>query len=145
MGCAYSFFDDFISLSLGGRYVVARRYIELDAEYSLGNNTVSGKYSYNACGFTPIAGVNIRPMKDLNIGFRYEYETALKFRYKEERFSASNTAVGGAARAVLANAGIKDGNSFYYNLPQTFGMGVEYALTLKSPHDLGQHLPAFAG
>jgi long-subunit fatty acid transport protein len=128
LGCAYSFFDDIISLSLGGRYVMARRYIELDVAFASGD-TISGKYTYNAYGFTPIAGLNIRPVKDLNIGFRYEYETALKFRYKEENFSASNGTLGAVARGVLANAGIKDGNSFNYNLPQTFGMGVEYSLT----------------
>jgi long-chain fatty acid transport protein len=133
VGGAYSFFNDMISLSLGGRYVMGQRDFTLDATYAVGTE-LNGEYSYKAHGFTPIAGITVKPISGLNLAMRYEHETNLKFKYKEETFKTSGgTALqrgtlATVAGTVLSRAGIEDGKKFTYNLPQILGMGAEYQI-----------------
>jgi long-chain fatty acid transport protein len=132
VGSSYSI-NDMISGSLGGRYVIATRSLKLDAEYTSGTN-VSGEYTYEAKGFTPILGVAIKPLKELTFAARYEFETKLEFKYKEEGLSTSggnafqNGALLNGAKSVLSRAGIADGNKFNYNLPQIISLGGEFTI-----------------
>jgi long-chain fatty acid transport protein len=124
-GGAYSFFDDMLSLSLGGRMVIARRSFAMEGEFSSGM-TAEADYDYNALGFTPIIGLDIRPIDKLTIGLRYEYETRLKFEYEENTLSVSNPALDPVITAIMSNQGIWDGRTFFNNLPQIIALGIEY-------------------
>jgi long-subunit fatty acid transport protein len=128
LGCANSFMDNMLSVSLGGRYVRATRSFSLDAAFQLGGK-LDCEYSYVANGFTPIVGIDFKPTRELNIALRFDYQTYLRFIYNEERFDASTAAIGTATTNVLTNAGIADGSKITYDLPLIIGLGSEYALT----------------
>jgi long-chain fatty acid transport protein len=135
LGTSYSLLNNMLSISVGGRYVMADRSLKLDASYTLGT-VIAAKYTYSATGFTPIVGLDVKPVSGLTIAARYEGETNLKFKYKQEKYSVTGmstsqqTAIVPAVVAgILANSGIVDGGKFNYNLPQIFSFGVEYAVT----------------
>lgn len=134
LGASYSLLDDMISLSLGGRYLMAQKSLQIQAAFTAGTS-LDGKYSFDANGYTPIVGFDIKPMKELTLAVRYEGETKLEFKYKQDKFDT----LGGNADqkatltsytiSVLAQSGIADGIKFNYNLPQVLALGAEYAVT----------------
>jgi len=134
VGASYSLLNDMVSVSLGGRIVMANRSLKLDATFSSGTS-IAAEYSYDATGFTPIVGLDIKPVNGLTIAARYEGETGLKFKYKQKTFDISGgtttqqTNLNTGATALLTNSGIADGNTFNYDLPQILSLGVEYAVT----------------
>jgi long-chain fatty acid transport protein len=136
LGGAYAFLDDKLSLSLGGRFVMARRSFSLEAEYiNVGAETytLSGEFEYNAWGITPIAGISVRPVEGLTLSARYEMETRLEFEYEQKKLAVGgdttySTQLGQAATGVLNIAGVKDGDKFNQNLPHIIALGAEYAL-----------------
>ena len=66
VGASYAFLNDAVSVSLGGRAVMAKRNFEFTAAYSTPAN-FNGRYEYDATGFTPIIGVNVKPSKDITL------------------------------------------------------------------------------
>ncbi|MCL2025540.1 MAG: porin [Leptospirales bacterium] len=136
IGASYAFLDDMVSVSLGGRAVMAQRSFELDARYA-NNVTLSGKYEYNATGFTPIIGVNVKPTKELTLAARFEAQTALKFKYDEKRLNSSNnTFLLDNVIPALKAAGIEDGKKTRQDLPHVIGLGVNYELSDQLTLDL---------
>jgi len=127
IGAAYSFFNNIVSASLSARVMYAMKSLKLDAEYDTGSFT--GEYDYNALGYSPVIGINIRPATGLSIALRYEFETALEFKYEEKAFKPSDSDLRTAANTFLASVKIQDGEKFNYNLPAMLAMGAEYALT----------------
>jgi long-chain fatty acid transport protein len=123
LGGAYSFLGDMLSLSAGARLVIPRRGFTLEAEYATG--TGKAEVEYNALGVTPIIGFDVRPIENLTIGLRYEFETKLEFEY-DVTASATGAVNSTALKGVLANAGITPDKKFNMNLPQILGAGVEY-------------------
>jgi long-chain fatty acid transport protein len=93
---------------------------------------VEAEFEYNALGVTPIIGFDIRPIENLTIGLRYEFETSLEFEYEQKKLEGSSTNgthapyVRGGVPSVLGAAGITNGKKFNLNLPQIIGAGVEY-------------------
>jgi hypothetical protein len=80
-GAAYSF-NDMVSLSAGARYVIARKEIGMEGRYSFANGaTLDLDYEteLSAEGYCFIFGVDVKPISDLNIGVKYETETALRY------------------------------------------------------------------
>ncbi len=143
-GVAYSFFKDMVSVSAGGRMVMPDRWVELSAQsvniqggHILGDCiTFKGKYSYKALGYTPIIGVDVKPLKGLTIGARYEFETDLVFEYKEESLYVDPESVllglvnvRDTVEEGLAASGLYDGNRFNMNLPAIISTGAEYDLS----------------
>jgi long-chain fatty acid transport protein len=134
LGGAYSFFDDTMALSFGVRMVIPRRSFTMEGLFTDGINftTVKAAYEYNALGFTPIFGFDIRPLEKITIGLRWELETDLIFKYRQKEFlvNSSNTFYQmGATRGIgtiLTGNGITDGKEFNSNLPHILGVGVEY-------------------
>ncbi|GHT91053.1 hypothetical protein FACS1894140_0840 [Spirochaetia bacterium] len=124
LGGAYSFLDDRLSLSLGGRLVIAQRGFSIEASYGPGYK-LKGEFEYNAVGFTPIIGFDVRPVQGLTLAARYEIETRLEFEYEQKSLSGSLKAAG---KSLLAQADIKDGKKFNQNLPHIIGLGAEYQL-----------------
>ena len=127
LGVAYSFLDDMISVSLGGRAVYSMRGFELEAGLANGAG-VQTKYDYNALGVTPVLGIDVRPIKGLTLGLRYEHETELEFEYEQKKLTGTLATAGAT---VLNSAGIVDGKKFKQNLPQIIGIGAEYQVTDK--------------
>jgi long-chain fatty acid transport protein len=115
-----------VSFSLGGKAVYADRGMILKG--SSAANNISVDYEYTALGFTPVLGINVKPVRDLNIGIRYEYETGLEFKYKEKKLGGTSAAVTNANN-LLGYMHISDGAKLKQNLPQILALGVEYAAT----------------
>jgi long-chain fatty acid transport protein len=135
LGGAYSFLDDSLSVSLGGRMVIPRRSFTLAASFastSLGLSSLNAEYEYNALGFTPIIGFNARPIQGLTLAIRYEMETNLEFEYNEKNLSAGHAnpvlaeTIRSAGAFLLESQGIQDGAQFNLNLPHIIAVGAEY-------------------
>ncbi|MDR1420485.1 MAG: hypothetical protein LBI86_08940 [Treponema sp.] len=134
-GGAYSFLHDMMSVSLGVRVVIPRRSFSMEGVYvnAAGVSTfVKAEYEYDTVGFTPIVGFDLRLMERLTIGLRWEYETELKFKYRQKELNvigANPLLVGGAKAGIsriLGASGITDGKEFNNNLPHILAAGVEY-------------------
>ena len=136
VGAAYAFLDDMVSVSLGCRTVMAQRSFELEATYG-SNQTLSGKYEYDAMGFTPIIGINVKPTKELTLAARFEVETALEFEYKQKKLNSSNTTLLlPVATGTLKNSGIEDGKKTRQDLPHIIGLGANYKVNDELTVDL---------
>jgi long-subunit fatty acid transport protein len=112
-----------LALSLGVRMVFADRQMIVSGRSAAQN--VSVDYEYSAMGFTPVIGLDFRPMRQLTVGIRYEYETDLSFKYSEKKLSGTATA---NATTLLNRMHISDGAKLNQNLPQILALGVEYAI-----------------
>ena len=134
-GASYAFLNDMVSASLGGKIIMAKRSLKVSgAGIALNMATgtpiaaysVEGEYDYDATGYTPVVGLDVKPMKDLTLAVRYEMETALKFKYDQKKLSGTAST---AAGMVLGASGIKDGAKFNNNLPAIASIGAEYKVT----------------
>jgi long-chain fatty acid transport protein len=139
VGGAYSFLEDTLSVSLGGRLVIPRRNLKLKASFAgsgtVDSGTLTAEFSYNALGFTPILGFDVRPVEGLTLALRYEMQTQLEFEYSKDtldiNYSGSTPANGyvtGGINSILSGAGIVDGAKFKQNLPHIIGIGAEYKI-----------------
>ncbi len=132
-GAAYSFLDDMISISFGGKVIMPQRYLQISGADATGTFNIDGKFTYEATGYTGVIGLDVKPLKELTLSARYETETALEFKYKQDSLSGggsggvTNSLVTGTS--VLNASGISDGKKFNYNLPAVLSLGVEYAVT----------------
>ena len=133
VGVAYSFLDDMMSASVGGRVLMPKREIKVAVDYP--NIGGSADIEYDATGFAPIIGFDLKPLKELVVSLRYEFETELEFEYTiKERSSNANTINLGSGpidgkylvHNVLTKIGYEDGMKMNYNLPAVFAFGAEY-------------------
>ncbi|PKL38376.1 MAG: hypothetical protein CVV44_10845 [Spirochaetae bacterium HGW-Spirochaetae-1] len=139
VGASYSFFRDMVSFSAGVRMVIPDRSVQLSAVSGAipiigGNISLSGKFSYTSLGYTPILGADVRPLKGLTVGMRYEAETRLSFKYKKDylRVDPETILIVNVYDTVeegLAAGGLYDGNKFNYNLPHIISAGAEYDMS----------------
>jgi long-chain fatty acid transport protein len=120
LGGAYKI-NDMFSVSLGARYINAAKSIDVDAKnpnatYTIGKKIVS--VDLDAQGFGGIIGLNINPIKDVNIGLRYETVTKLEW----------DTSVDGSAvgKGIVQGLGYKDGEKERKDLPALLGFGIAY-------------------
>jgi len=136
-GAAYSLIEDMISISAGAKYVIAERSATIDgianlvaAGPTLWSLTIDSEYEYDASGYTPVFGLDIKPMKELTIGVKYEMETDLEFKYEQKKnnVTASNVAFAAVAKGVTAQLN-KDGLKANQNLPQILAVAAEYIAT----------------
>jgi len=137
-GVSYSFLDDMISISAGAKVVMPERSAKLSGVVSESNAAVGGaftvtidsEYEYDATGYTPVFGLDLKPMKELTIGVRYEMETELEMEYKDKTQSVvvSNAGLNTVLQNGLTNQLSKDGLKDKQNLPQILSIGVEYAI-----------------
>jgi len=148
-GAAYSFLEDMFSASLSAKYVMAKRTGKMSgsADYNtaalgmVGASTdwtmeIDTEYSYDASGITPVIGFDAKPVKELTIGVRYEFETALEFEYDQDSNDVSHDANFGALAPgadALIDGGVagmldKDGIKANRNLPAILSFGAEYAV-----------------
>jgi long-chain fatty acid transport protein len=122
-GASYAF-NDMVSASFSGRAVMAKRDFDMAFAYST-QQTMNGKYEYNAMGFTPIFGVTVKPARDITLAARFEAPTSLEFKYDQKELGGTLETV---AAGVLGNAGIVDGKKFHQDLPAVIGLGAEYRI-----------------
>ena len=105
-GLAYSF-NDVISISIGTRYIDARK--ETQGAVTIGassggasfDQTAEIDYEETADGWGAIVGINISPSKELNIGARYETRTKLDFETDVDRDDLGILVDGSKARRDL--------------------------------------------
>ncbi len=138
-GVAYSFLDDMISISAGAKYVIAKRSGEVDgvanyyapAAATAWSMDIKSKYEYDAAGYTPVFGIDIRPMKELTLGIKYEMETDLEFEYTQKDNTITNTlpAMFAGLNTTVASQLNKDGLKANQNLPQILAIAAEYVVT----------------
>lgn len=130
-GAAYSF-NDMVSLSAGARYVIARKEIGMEGRYSFANGaTLDLDYEteLSAEGYCFIFGVDVKPISDLNIGVKYETETALRYEYDHKKNSATDSIGDALASAVRTQNGLADRTKTDANFPAIFTVGAEYNVT----------------
>jgi len=149
-GAAYSFLEDMISVSAGVRYTMPKRSTSVDGtvEYTNAGGqewtlNIDTEHEFDAAGYTPIFGLDIKPMKELTIGIRYELETKLEFDYSQKSNSITASGTGAAtdldgdgteyvsglvAAGGLANSLNRDGMKSNFNLPQILSIGIEYVV-----------------
>ena len=132
LGVSYAFAGDMVSVSFGGRSVMANRNFGLKAVYT-SSADLKGEYEYKAKGFTPIVGIDVRPTKDLTLAARFEAPTSLEFEYKQKELGG---ALANTAKAILKNAGIEDGKKARQDLPAVIGLGAGYNVTDRLTLDL---------
>jgi len=125
LGASYAFLDDMLSVSAGVRYVYADRSGALDGKlrmFSMGNGSytvdIDSEWDYTAKGYTPVFGLDVKPMKELTLAARFEMETKLEFEYEQKKNNVNVTSV-----ADMLN---KDGVKANQNLPQILSLGAEY-------------------
>jgi len=133
-GVSYAFPGDKVSVSFGGRAVMAKRSFDLTAAYGA-SQSLNGKYEYGATGFTPIIGVNFKPNRDLTLAARFEAPTSLEFKYEQKELGGTAPLVN-YATAALKNAGIEDGKKTRQDLPAVIGLGAGYRINDKWTVDL---------
>jgi len=147
-GASYAFLEDMISISAGARYTIAKRSGAISGIFNYASTggalngqtwalDVDTEYDYDAEGITPIFGFDVKPIKELTIGFKYEMETKLEFEYDQKSndviASCSTPAFAPTIQSQVAdglatqlNMDKKKANS---NLPQIIAIGVEYVVT----------------
>ncbi|MCL2155486.1 MAG: outer membrane protein transport protein [Leptospirales bacterium] len=150
IGAAYTFFEDKASLSLGLKYIMAKRtgkingVINLKAIRSGGivNGTspvyfdIADEYEYDANGITPVIGIGAKPMEGLTLGLRFEMETSLKFKYKTKKIKANPvsglTPLEGnmttVADSITPYLPDYKGMKAKQNLPSVLSLGGEYVV-----------------
>lgn len=134
-GVSYALLDGKVSASAGARYVSAQRSGKIEGTLNFGAFTIDAidDYEYNAQGFTPIFGLNVRPVDGLTLGVRYEMETALSFKYKTNKVDAtttsSNSTALGTAAIVKGKLPNYDGQKVDHNLPHILSLGADYQVT----------------
>ena len=141
-GVSYAFPHDKVSVSFGGRAVMATRSFELAASFSAPNTALNGKYEYKAKGFTPIIGVNVKPNSDFTLSARFELPTSLEFEYKQKELGGDLKPI---AVGALASAGIVDGNKFHQDLPAVIGLGAGYNVNDRLTLDLSATIYMLSG
>ncbi|MGE0077763.1 MAG: OmpP1/FadL family transporter [Bacteroidales bacterium] len=82
--------NDKISLSLGGRYIIANNHTKagltlVDNFYGLQDYPISVDYKKNAKGFGGIIGLNLAPNDKLNIAIHYETKVKLEFEADDNK------------------------------------------------------------
>ncbi len=139
---AYSILDDKVSFSVGAQEVISKKTAETKGNFNFytpafGANSewslyIDSEYTYDAKGYNFQFGLDVRPIKDLTIGCRYETEAALNFKYHEKEAYADPSITNAVTSTVKNNVEGSlsvAGKTFDYNLPQIFAWGVEYKLT----------------
>ncbi len=131
-GAAYSL-NNMVSLSAGARYIIARKSIEMKGNYAFGNGAVLDmdfETELAAEGYCFIFGVDVKPVKDLNIGVKYETETGLRYKY-DHKTNTANDNIGNTllSPGVIAQNAATDGTKTDANFPSILAVGAEYNVT----------------
>ena len=121
LGAAYEFLDIF-SIAAAARLTYAKKTYEGSADYTSSQGTLRASLDAEkkALGVGGIFGIHVRPVKYLDIGIRYETETALDFE-------TTSTLEGLKPTADLKGKAIEsfiDGATEERNLPAMLGMGI---------------------
>ncbi len=146
-GVSYAALEDMVSVSAGAKYVIAKRMGKISGTLdfrstggALNGRTwsldIDNEYEYDATGITPVFGLDVKPMKELTIGFRYEMETDLEFEYSQKSNDVVATAdVAAFNPTIQTNVadGVADDLNMdnvkaNQNLPQIISVGAEYVV-----------------
>jgi long-subunit fatty acid transport protein len=145
IGAAYKF-DKMFSGALGYRYTYAIREYKgsvsglnvtsatagtvlnsnganyfLNQAFAAAGTDFSMKSTVDGMAHSVVAGANIKPNEDLNIGIKFEYSTALVLKYKTEYTGNANLKT-----AIETGTNFKDGNKVKDSEPMIAAIGVSY-------------------
>ena len=125
--------NEIVSVSIGGRIVDSSQTIELKATESGVGGTRDKIYEaqWTALGYHGIIGVNVRPVKELNLAATYESHTKMKYEVDVKKDNSMPTTMFGNKQALQALSGYEDGRKFRFDLPAKLQLGSEYAFTEK--------------
>ncbi len=123
-GAGFSYkFADWISASIGGRVIYSEYEKDVEATSTVTNTRIKVlDYKESALGFSGIVGVNIKPIKGMNIGLRYETPTRLEFDVDKKEN------IPGSPLPDIADPS-PDGSSFRKDLASVIATGVSYMIT----------------
>ena len=110
IGAAYAV-NDIISLSLGARGIYS--YYKVNA----GPDSALLDYKDSATGTAPVFGINLSPLKELNIGMRYEAEVNLEFKVDKNDDSK-----------IMSAYYPGEGSTFHRDLPAMACAGIAYMI-----------------
>jgi long-chain fatty acid transport protein len=105
----------FPAYGLNGDYIPATQFFTLvgNPYYAALTSDKVVDAKQTATGFTPILGVFIKPIEDLNIGIRYEFNTSLEFENDTTQDDVDL---------------FPDGEKFRNDIPAILSLGLEYSL-----------------
>ena len=121
-GLAYASPDNTVAVSAGARVLIPKREIKLSTAIGAAANSGSADIEYDAVGWAPIIGFSVKPIKDLALSLRYEFETVL---YMDYSVSTSGL-LAGSLQSALAAKGFSDGKKANSNMPAMLSLGAEY-------------------
>lgn len=131
-GGAYAF-KDFVSVSLGLRYLYARTDVRVDGGRTfapLGSSKLVD-HMEEARGFTGILGLDAFPMRDVTLALRFEGPTPLEFEVQRSELNLDEVVPDATTRGRFV-AGLRQnlrsqGARFQRDLPANLGLGASYA------------------
>ena len=120
LGGAYKI-NDMFSVSLGARYISAEKSIKVTAIAPSAHTygTTFTNVDLESQGIGGIIGLNVNPIKDVNVGLRYETITKLKW---DTSVKAGSPQVGG----IVTLLGYGDDETEKKDLPALLALGVSY-------------------
>ncbi|MCP4135584.1 MAG: hypothetical protein GY754_31740 [bacterium] len=135
LGAAWDFFRLF-SVSAGGRYVYARETAEIKTGYMLKPNTsvdafqvdIDLDYTDSAHGFSGVFGISSSPIPRLDIGMRYEIQTALNYKREVETSDVYLYNVINVNRTAAFKTNSGHGQKERRDIPALLSLGVSYKL-----------------
>ena len=120
MGGVYKI-NEMFSASLGARYIYGSKTFEVTAKnptaFTAGDKYI--KVDLDSWGIGGIIGLNVTPVKDVNVGIRYETVTKMEW---------DTSVIAGTTnfRNLVAGLGYADGETERKDLPALLGLGVSY-------------------
>lgn len=118
---AYSFLEDRMALSIGYRFIYGAGTYDATLSSDGFIIPIGGKFhaSQNGVAHGAIIGISAKPVDDLTIGFKYEYNSPLKLKTK----SSGYYIVG------LVDPSLRDGGAAHRQLPMNLNLGVSYRVS----------------
>lgn len=139
--------NDVISIGAGARYVLSHsrikgdvKWMQYDSTSTLHQFDIDLDYEEDARGISGIFGVNISPLKIINIGIKYQMNTIRNFKTNVKKKSITGESV--TANALLSSMlPVNDGERNRRDVPAFIGGGIAYMLTteLKISCDFGYY------
>ena len=121
LGGSYKIID-MISVSAGIRYIHGIKTYEASAKFTDGSSNITYpeiEAEKTADGVAGIFGIDIRPVKELNIAIKYEMQTNLEWETKTDKLSGFPVIAGALNQ-------FKDGFKEEKALPAVLALGISY-------------------
>ena len=126
LGATYAVSDS-LSIAFGGRLVESSKSNQIYQSEGVNAAKKFIDVEMSAVGVQAIAGVNYRPMRELNLALTYE--TVNKMKYTVDVKSNGTDKWGMLSQSLTDALGMEDGKKFSYDMPHRFMVGATYNIT----------------